>query len=213
MRRSGGVCGLALLVGCVAGTPAWALSDHVLTVATLTFTMPKKLSDACRKAIPAASTEVEAAATLDVCRIPFVRTSSSRLRSKTPPEEWAATLAAAPIGKPALRQEGDLYTFTIVQSDRIIGLASVADSFAIRRVIYQGMLDGDMQRELGPIHDMDGVIRVLTAHHVRFVEDGGTLLARSLPADIVKSLTDKPEEPVVIQHKDQGEIYTRRTGP
>jgi hypothetical protein len=213
MRRNGIRFGVALLMGPVAAAPAWALSDHVLTVATLAFTMPKTLSDACRARIPAAASEAEAAATLDACRIPFVRTSSSRLRSQTPPEEWAATLAAAPIGKPALRQEGDRATFTIVQSDRIIGLASVADSFAIRRIIYQGMLDADMQRELGPIHEMDGVIRVLTAHHVRFVEDGGTLLARSLPADVVKSLTDKPDEPVVIQHRDQGEIYTRRMGP
>ncbi len=213
MPRSGGVCGLALLIGLVAGTPAWALSDHVLTVATLTFTMPKTLSDGCRKTIPAAATEAEAAAALDACKVPFVRDSFSKLRSKTPPEEWAAALAAAPIGKAALRQEGDRYTFVIVQSDRVIGMASIADSFAIRRLIYQGMLDADMQRELGPIHDMDGVIRVLSAHHVRFVEDGGTLLARSLPADVVQSLTDKPAEPVVIQAKDHGEIYTRRTVP
>jgi len=77
-------------------------------------------------------------------------------------------------------------------------------------VMYEGMLDASMQKALGPIHDMDSVIKVLKAHNIRFVEDTGTIFAGTIPDEVAKALVDNPNDPYVIQRKDSGVIYTRR---
>lgn len=200
----------ALSVG-FGHTAQAAYSDRIMSVATITFIAPKTISPLCQAHLEAAATEQEATSALNACKIGFDRDHFSRLKSKTP--DYDAALAAAPIGKVVLTHKGPVSTYTVIQQERVLSMASLNDAFPIRRVLYEGVLDGAMQTALTPIHDMDGVIKILRDHHVVFVEDGGTLLARSVPADIVKTLTDQPGEPIVVQAKDHGTIYARRMAP
>lgn len=199
--------GIAIAWG---GSALAAPSDRMMSVTTIRFVMPAKLSSACTIKLHQATTTTEATAALSGCKISFDRDRYTKLKSKTPPAEWEADLHSAPIGRVTLRTNGNFGTFFVVDEERILGMATLADAFPIRRVLYEGVLDRDMQQALGPIHDIDGVIRVLREHKVSFVEDGGTLLARSVPEDVAKTLTDKPGEPIVIQSKDHGVIYARR---
>ena len=204
----------AVVAAATAGDVAQALiGNRVMTIKTMTFTLPAKLSGRCRKAVMAATTEAEGRATLQECKIPFTRDVYSRLKTRTPPAEWEAALSGAPIGKIAIKTDGDVLTYFIVAQERPLSMASLGDAFPIRRVIYEGQLDTKMQQALGPIHDFDGVVRVLRENGVNFEQDGGSLLPGSVPKDISQLLLDKPGEPVVVQGKDNGVIYARRVPP
>lgn len=200
----------AVLTTIFAADAVWALSDRMMTVVTMTFTMPPKVSPACNQKITAAKTQAEGLAALNECKIPYARDTYSRLKSKTPAEDYAAALAAAPIGQIALKLDGDKYTYFIVLNERVVGMASISNTMPVRRVLYEGMLTPKMQKELGPIHDMDGVIRVLAANNFRYTEDTATLFIGSVPEEVGQALIAHPGDPYVIQRRENGVIYARR---
>lgn len=205
---------IAALAIAVSGIEVAHASDRIMDVATVTFSLPPKVAPDCTAALAKVETEAQATALLTRCGIAFDRDHYSLLKSKVPTADWARALADAPIGKATLRKEGGVYTYAIVLQERVLGMASLGEAFPIRRVIYEGTLDAATQKKLAPLHNIDDVIRVLIDRDIKFTQDGGTLLSGSVPADVSGPLaTMAAGEPILVQARDHGTIYARRSAP